>query len=381
MLLFTIISLAGLSSIYQYQRIITYFVIPLILCLGFSLNNFTLASLTNIYSRYFLGIVILGVFLLGFSLNLEVAFQNLTTLAGVFLTILLTIEFLNSRKYNFTETFLVSFVFAFFILAAYLFAGLGKSEVDITGAYIDRGQFDMNANVYSYFSYFANIALFYLIQITGKKIYITLSCVCLVLGVYLSFITASRSGILFTMLIGILYWIFIFNKFRINPFLRLLIIMVLLAYGINNLYTIYNDSFLKLRVDLSVESGDARATLAKEAIYVFLNHPFTGVGPGQFYQYASNRTSFSHNAYTEIAANMGIVGIILLLSLMVNPILKELKNPNKGDKAVKKLNLLFFFSFLLINNIYVFYLTTYGMIFFFIIIMIQKKNINNTLFS
>src|SRR5690606_17502989 len=143
------------------------------------------------------------------------------------------------------------------------------------------------ANVYSYFSYFANIALFYLIQITGKKIYITLSCVCLVLGVYLSFITASRSGILFTMLIGILYWIFIFNKFRINPFLRLLIIMVLLAYGINNLYTIYNDSFLKLRVDLSVESGDARATLAKEAIYVFLNHPFTGVGPGQFYQYAS----------------------------------------------------------------------------------------------
>ena len=138
----------------------------------------------------------------------------------------------------------------------------------------------------------------------------------------------------------------------------------------------YNDSFLKLRIETSINEGDAREKLASNAIDVFASHPFTGVGPGQFYLYSYNHTSFSHNSFTEIAANMGIIGLILFLLLLFSPLFKEIKNYlyNKGDKSIIKLNILFFLSFILINNIYVFYLTTYGMMFFFLIVMIQKKN-------
>ncbi len=379
LLVFTIVSLAGLSAIYNYQQAVTYVLVPLILFMGLSLNNFTFTSLGNTYSKYFLGILIVGILVLTFSTNLSVGFQNLVTLAGVYLAILLTIELLQFRFYDFSETFLISFVLSFLLLSFFLLLENGGNAAEVSEDYIDRSQFDLNANIYSYFSYFANMSLFYLIQIKGKKLYMILSWICIVLGIYLSFITASRSGILFTFLISVIYWLFIFNKLRVNAFFRTLIVMAIIAYSIKYIYGIYDNSFLKTRVTQSIESGDGRETLAKEAIMIFLQHPITGVGPGQFFLYASNKSSFSHNSFTEMAANTGIAGLLLLLFLFIQPFLKEFRNQHRGDKAIRKLNLLFFFSFILYNNFYVFYLTTYGMIFFFLVIMIQKKNWNQQL--
>ena len=374
-ILFLVISLAGLSAIYGYQRIITFGFIPLLLLISLSLNRYTFNSFKNIYSRYFLGLIALSILLILISINLETAFQNVISLLGVYLTILLTIELLNYKRLLFLEIFLLSFVIAFLMLAGYVFFVVGKNKILLDAVYIDRSQFDLNANTYSYFSFFANIALFYLIQVTPRKIYIFLSFACLVLGVYISFVTVSRSGMVFTLLIGSAYWLFIFNKVRINPVVRFLIVLLVTTYGLIYVYGIYSNSFLKLRVDTYTESRDPRQRLAEEAINVFMDHPFTGVGPGQFYLYAFNRSSFSHNSYTEIAANMGIVGIILIVALFFKPLIRELGSGGrkKFDISLKKLNILFFTAFILINNIYVFYLTTYGMMFFFIVLVIQKN--------
>ncbi|HRP31126.1 MAG TPA: O-antigen ligase family protein [Agriterribacter sp.] len=374
LLIFTIVSLAGLSAIYNYQQVITYFIVPLVFFTGLSLNNFRFSSLGNKYSKYFLGILVLGLLILIFSANLSVGFQNLITLAGVYLTILFTIELMHFRFYDFSETFLHSFVLSFLLLSFFLLMGPGGNQVEISEEFVDRSSFDLNANIYSYSSYFANMALFYLIQIKGNRLYIILSWICTLLGIYLSFITASRSGILFTILICSVYWLLIFNKLKSNTFIKFIIVLSIIGYSINFIYNVYDNSFLKARVDQSLESGDGREVLAMDAIIVFLHHPIVGVGPGQFFLYSSDKHSFSHNSFTEIAANMGIVGITLLLLLFVQPFLKEFKTRNQGDKAIRKLNLLFFASFILYNNFYVFYLTTYGMIFFFLIIMIQKKN-------
>ena len=373
LILFLIISLSGLSTIYGYQRFVTFIFIPIVLFTGFSLNQFSLQSVRNFYSRCFLIIIIWGLLLIPFSINIETAFINLQKLLGVYFTILITIEFLYFQKNIFLEIFLLSFVLAFFIIAFYILLG-PDGGIEITSSYIDRSQFDLNANTYSYFSYFGNMALFYLILLTKRRVYIVLSIICLFLGVYISFVTASRSGILFTLIIGIIFYLFISPTLRKSNFLRFGTAILMFSFGISYFSSIYNNSYLRTRVENSIESGDLRETLTLDAINVFIDHPFTGVGPGQFYLFSVNKISFSHNSYTEMAANMGIIGIILLLILYIKPLWKEVKSYSyKMEKDLSRLNILFFSSFVLINNIYVFYLTTYGMIFLFIVIMIQKR--------
>lgn len=377
LIVFTVVSLAGLSSIYGYQQLVTFVFVPLVLLLGLASNNFRFPSLTESYAKYFLLILVLGVLVLPFSADISVGLKNLITLTGVYLSVLFTVELLKFQYFDFTITFLHSFIISFFILSFFVFSGVSDSPAEIGEDYIDRSVFDMNANTYSYFSYFSNMASFYLIQIKGKRFYMLLSVICAILGIYIAFITASRSGIIFVLFINMIYWLFIFNKSRVNAFLKTLFVVAILSYGIKYTYEIYENSFLKLRVNDAIESGDSRGDLATQAIIVFLQNPLTGVGPGQFILHTESKSNFSHNSFTEIAANMGVFGILLLLLLYFQPIIREIRYYGLGDKALSKLNILFFFSFILYNNFYVFYLTTYGMMVFFLILMIQRKNWNN----
>jgi O-antigen ligase len=269
----------------------------------------------------------------------------------------------------------LGFVVAFILISLNLLIRVGIKHINVSASYIDRGEFGLNANTYSYFSFFCNMSLFYLIQLYGKKIYILLSVGCIILGVYISLVTASRSGFLFTSLIAVIYWLFIFDRVKINSLIRFLTIAIIAGYGIFYLSKIYNSSYLKVRVEKASHQGDLREGLVRDAINVFEDHPVLGVGPGQFYNYSYNQSSFSHNSFAEMAANFGFIGIIILLVLFFKPLFLSVKNfyRKNANRKIVKLNILFFTSFILINNIYVFYETTYGMIFFFLIIMIQKK--------
>ena len=63
------------------------------------------------------------------------------------------------------------------------------------------------------------------------------------------------------------------------------------------------------------------------AAHVFLDHPALGVGPGQFVSYTlqyTNRLSLvrihrrrAHNMYLEIAAETGVLGLLVFLSILV----------------------------------------------------------------
>ena len=205
-----------------------------------------------------------------------------------------------------------------------------------------------------------------------------LSFLTSILVIYISFITASRSGLLFAVLMPVLYWLFIFKSYKVNSETKLILVSILIILSLSKLYSLYNNSYLKNRVEQSLESGDSRGQLINDAITVFKEHFFTGVGPGQFYLYSFNKSSFSHNSYAEMAANLGIVGLVLLLILYVTPFIQSIRiyfaNKKIAKRSILKLNIYFFFFFLLYNNFYVFYLTTFGMMFFMIVLNIQKKN-------
>jgi O-antigen ligase len=74
-------------------------------------------------------------------------------------------------------------------------------------------------------------------------------------------------------------------------------------------------------------SSDARLELLLDSITLTLNHPFFGVGPGNF-QVAQNGLAIqrgepyglwhvTHNTYTELSSEMGITGLLIYVAFLV----------------------------------------------------------------
>jgi putative inorganic carbon (hco3(-)) transporter len=68
-------------------------------------------------------------------------------------------------------------------------------------------------------------------------------------------------------------------------------------------------------------SREQRSTLLREGFYTFTQHPLTGVGAGQFVNYdfpgRQVRWRETHNAYLQVAAEIGIFGLVALFYLIV----------------------------------------------------------------
>lgn len=364
----------GLGIRYNYQRLITFGLIPFLLIYVSSKNKMTLYSFKSSYLKFFILIIIYSLLLIFQSIEMEAAFNNIIQLIGVMLASIIVLELMNYKKENLLSWTLISFVLGFYVSIFFLNESLAE-EVSLSSQWIDRSNYDLNANKYSYFSFIANFALFYLVELKRSKIYVLLSFVTLGLGIYISFLTASRSGFLFTTLIGVIYWLFIFNKtgksFRIQ---RFLLILLVIAFASQKIYETYSSSYLKNRVERANENGDSRVGLAKDALNVFFDHPFTGVGPAQFAFYGKfNRGSYSHNSYLEAATNLGVVGVFLLILLLFSPLVKAFKEKKSRLPSLRLLNILFFFCFILYNNFYVFYWSSVEMMFFFITTQILLK--------
>ena len=67
-------------------------------------------------------------------------------------------------------------------------------------------------------------------------------------------------------------------------------------------------------------SREQRIELMEEAMTVFLNNPITGIGAGQFQNYGppgeKQKWRVTHNAYLQVAAELGIFGLIAFLYLV-----------------------------------------------------------------
>ncbi len=133
-------------------------------------------------------------------------------------------------------------------------------------------------------------------------------------------ISQSRTGLL-SVAVVLLYTIyhFISNRRR-----EIFLILVPLA-----LILIFLPSFFWHRVWLFISAittgsrGDIstiqRFTLLSSAFDIFIKHPFFGVGLGNFEYYAARYIQYPmvcHNTYLEIAANLGLPGLIIFLTIL-----------------------------------------------------------------
>ncbi len=370
LIILTIVFLNSLGPYLKMEQVTTFFLLPLLGVITF-LKNIKEEKRINFELVTLFGIIVISLFSIYYYVNFESLTRNFSIIIGAFICAFIPTSL--NRNSNYENFFHYGFIISIIILIIIMYI---NGNLDLTNFASNAGRRDrflLNANFYSYISYFANISLFYLYLKNKNKLLLIALIVLPIFFIIVSFTTQSRSGILFILFINVTFWLIINQnnyrglkgKFKI---IFISISLILLSFQFIN---IYSNSQVKNRVSNTVV--DSREVLVKEAINVFIENPIFGVGLGQF-PYYNTYGLFSHNSYTEIMSEHGIIGLILLLILFLNPFFKSLKNfkHNISDPRIK-LNVLFFFTFLLYNNAYVFYKATYAMMYFFLIISIQNN--------
>lgn len=236
-----------------------------------------------------------------------------------------------------------------------------------------RDVFLNNANYYSYISLFANFSLFKL-HLKLKNRYTTIALILIpILMLIMSFVTQSRSALLFIIVIngGFWYWVVTAEGKSFSKILRVFGLTIVTIIMAIQFVSFYSNSSIKNRVEDSRK--DAREILVEEGIEVFMDHPFVGVGMAQFPRY-SKLGQFTHNTYVEALAEHGFFIGFLIILIFILPFFKatSLLRSNRKD-PLAKLSFLFFFIYLFFNNIFVFYKASPAMMFFFLMIGVQQK--------
>src|SRR6185503_4182181 len=65
-------------------------------------------------------------------------------------------------------------------------------------------------------------------------------------------------------------------------------------------------------------SANARTDDLKRSIVVMLRHPLLGVGMTN-YALRSNTATATHNAYTQVGADLGVTALVFYLMFMISP--------------------------------------------------------------
>ena len=69
-------------------------------------------------------------------------------------------------------------------------------------------------------------------------------------------------------------------------------------------------------------SADARRGDLFRSLYLAIRHPLLGVGMGNYQTFMSNRGQVTHNAYTQVAAEIGVAALVCYTLFIVTPLRK-----------------------------------------------------------
>jgi len=157
-----------------------------------------------------------------------------------------------------------------------------------------------------------------------KLLYIACSIV-LVAGVVASFSRGGFLGLIF--MAGVFGWrIATKNRWIIMIAPVFLIAFIAFAPG----------GYGKRLSTTSDGSAEARTDDLKRSVFIAARHPLLGVGIGNYIIF-SNKSHASHNAYTQVAAEVGLTALVMYVMFLITPI-KELRKiihetPTKGDNS------------------------------------------------
>ena len=174
------------------------------------------------------------------------------------------------------------------------------------------------------------IALFLSTRSIFKKMLYSACAALLVAGVAVTF---SRSGFLGLVSVGaVLAW-------KLGRHNRLLIAVLIFASTVA-FFALASEGYTHRLVSIfdpgrdAVGSASARRELLFRSIYVALKNPLLGIGMGNFH-IVSIREQVSHNAYTQVASEMGFAALVLYTTFIVTP-LKRLRQIERETFATRR---------------------------------------------
>jgi putative inorganic carbon (HCO3(-)) transporter len=164
----------------------------------------------------------------------------------------------------------------------------------------------------------------------SKLVYLPCAAL-LVAGVVVTF---SRGGFLgLTVSSGVLAW----KLGRKNRFLVMTLAAAVLCIFIVAAPGGYGQRVSSMFGGDVTGSADARRDIFWRSALVALRHPVNGIGLGNFH-HQGQHDQVSHNAYTQVAAEMGMAALFVYVLLMVSPLrrLREVERETLGakDRAV-----------------------------------------------
>lgn len=163
-----------------------------------------------------------------------------------------------------------------------------------------------------------------------KKILLAVCALLMIGGMVFTF---SRGGFLgFIAVIGVLGWKF-GRRNRLAVMLALFIFAVAFAALAPGNYPTRILSIFDHSLD-PVGSAGARTALLLRSIYVTVMHPLLGVGLGNF-PIVSISGKVTHNAYTQIGAEVGIPALLVYLAMMIYAIrrLARIERETQGERS------------------------------------------------
>ncbi|WP_273566580.1 O-antigen ligase family protein [Maribacter halichondriae] len=373
LIIITIMFLLAFGPYFNLEKVTTFVLLPIL----FVISLFIELPKTKGNKRELLVltlILVLSLFSVFNYIDYELLMQGYSGLAGAVVAAYIPLA-LNKKK-NYFFYFHVGYIIAIVILIYIMYIEKDFTFSNFASSSGDRDRFLLNANSYSYYSFFANFSLFYLHQRYRNALLVALLVVLPVLFLIVGFVTQSRSALLLIVASNICYWFFIHKVESKNIFIKpARFLMVVGAFYImaTQFIAIYEESNIKDRVDSSVSKKESREILVEESIDAFLQNPMLGVGLGQVRFYTSAR-QFSHNSYVEILAEQGIFGGVLLFFLFVIPF-RNAWSMWKKDKRnrIIKINILFLLMFYVYNNFYPFYKFSFSTLYFFMVISMNYR--------
>lgn len=228
----------------------------------------------------------------------------------------------------------------------------------------------LNANTLAYYTFYFSCAIYVLGDCPQngnlKKILRYMFFGVIFISVWVALITASRQVLVIQ---GPLFLIFLIMRYGMGRHKKLFyiigggILFVLLSSGIVD--SVFEGSLLQERYELKLEN-DQRIRVLEEAIEVGNNHPFFGVGPGNFVVYSRERV-FSHCTYTELYANSGFPAILIYVLIIINFISRQFKRYRRNKDTMYLFFMIFGVFFAIDNFFYVFYAKLWLMSFFVLV--------------
>lgn len=240
----------------------------------------------------------------------------------------------------------------------------------------------LNANTLAYHTFYATFAIYILGEVCPNRriMYDILFILMLPLSFITAIYTVSRQVLVIQLpLITILLYIRYLKNNTIKKkfcffLIAIFISLIILPWVIDK----YEDSYLKERNELNIEE-DSRIKLAKDAIWVGLEYFPLGVGPGNYVVHSYNK-HFSHNTYTELFANEGVIGLIIYLVIVIGYVIEQWKIYRMYDDDIS-LAFFWFGIFFIIDGFFYSFYQHLWLISFLILITTHSKTYCETYYE